>query len=78
MTDDDYSDHDRLVAMNTLVEEFRGWHDDAPHLPDQVKVINITVQNYYSLVAKSDVPWIIAFVKKNKSQEHLVHSEELY
>lgn len=33
---------------------------------------------YKSEILKSDKPWIISFVKKFKSMDHLVHSEELF
>lgn len=38
----------------------------------------MTSQMYYSEVLDSQTPWILSFVKRNKSMEHLVHSEELY
>lgn len=30
MTHDEIYEHDRLIAINKFVEEFRGWDDDAP------------------------------------------------
>lgn len=33
---------------------------------------------YYDEILDSKTPWIISFIKHKKSQEHLVHSEELY
>ena len=78
MTHDDYFETERLIAINTFVEEFRGWQDDAPKLSDEVKVVNVTAALYYDQIINSEVPWIISFVKKHKTQDHLVHSEEIF
>lgn len=60
------------------MEEFRGWDDFAPEWPPEKKVVNITAQMYYDEILDSKTPWIMSFVKLNKSMEHLVHSEELF
>jgi hypothetical protein len=78
MTRDELFDHERLVSINAFAEEFRGWEDEVPDYPDAMKVINITSEVYKSQVMNSDKPWIISFLKKWKSQEHLIHSEEIY
>jgi hypothetical protein len=43
-----------------------------------MKVVNITKEMYYEEIVDSKTPWIMSFVKLNKSMEHLVHSEELF
>ena len=68
----------RLEEINKFVEEWRGWQDDAPKLPREMKVVNVTEDVYYAEVLDSETPWILSFIKRNKSQSHLVHSEELY
>jgi hypothetical protein len=74
MAEADYMALERLELINTFVDDFRGWQDDALNLPDERKVINVTTDIYYSQILNSEVPWIIAFVKKVKAQDHLVHS----
>jgi hypothetical protein len=78
MTHDEIFEHERLVAINGFSEQFRGWEDEVPHFPDELKVINVTAEIYKTQVMNSNKPWIICFLKKWKSQEHLVHSEEIY
>ena len=54
----------RLMAINTFVEEFRGWEDESPDLPDEVKVINVTSDIYKKQIVNSTTPWILAFIKR--------------
>lgn len=78
MQEEDRFDMARLEAINGFVEEFRGWQDDQPNTPPEIKVINVTTEIYKREILGSNQPWILAFVKKFKSMDHLVHSEELY
>ena len=78
MTEEEFKAHERIVAINKFSEEFRGWQDEVPHFPDEIKVINITTEVYKSQMLNSKTPWIMSFIKREKSQEHLKHSEELY
>jgi hypothetical protein len=52
------------MAINTFVEEFRGWEDESPDLPDEVKVINVTSDIYKKQIVNSKTPWILAFIKR--------------
>ena len=54
----------RLMAINTFVEEFRGWEDESPDLPDEFKVINVTSDIYKKQIVNSKTPWILAFIKR--------------
>lgn len=67
MTHDEYFENERLIAINHFAEDFRGWDDEVPHYPKELKVINITSENYKSEILGADKPWIISFVKKFKS-----------
>jgi len=70
--------NDRIQKINNYVEEFRGWHDDTPELPPELKVVNITKEVYDNEIYNSKTPWIMSFVKRYKTEAHLVHSEELF
>lgn len=54
---------DRLNKMDKFVEEFRGWHDDAPNYPPEVKVVPVDVDFYYDEIANSETPWVLAFLR---------------
>ena len=44
---------DRLNKMDKFVEEFRGWHDDAPNYPPEKKVVPVDEDFYYKEIANS-------------------------
>lgn len=48
LSEEDLLSLDRLVEINKFAEDFRGWDDEVPHYPDELKVINITSENYKS------------------------------
>lgn len=70
--------NDRLKTINDYVTEFRGWHDDTPELPKELKVVNITKEVYDREIYNSKTPWIMSFIKRKKTEAHLIHSEELF
>jgi len=78
MSEEDRFEMPRLEAINNFVEDFRGWQDDQPNAPNEIKVVNVTTEIYKKEILNSETPWILSFVKKFKSMDHLVHSEELY
>ena len=78
MTEAQILDQDRLSKIDKYVEVYRGFYDDAPHWPEEVKLVRVDEEYYKKNIANSKTPWILAFLRSVKSQEHLVHSEEFF
>ena len=74
--DDDRLTH--VMQFTTAEQSFYGWHDAQPDVADKYKVVNVTSEMYWNEICRSDEVWLIVFLKKQRTHQHIRHSEQTF